>query len=86
MAFQIAQVNVAQPRAPLDGELLREFVANLDPVNALADDAPGFVWRLQTEDGNDHRPTVAEAEDRLRHLRIRSTTARLHVRPAVPGA
>ena len=27
-------------------------MAALDPVNAAADAAPGFVWRLQTEDGN----------------------------------
>lgn len=27
-------------------------MALLDPINALADAAPGFVWRLQTEDGN----------------------------------
>ncbi len=31
---------------------MAEFVAALDPVNALADDQPGFVWRLQAEDGN----------------------------------
>ena len=24
----------------------------LDPVNAVVDASPGFVWRLQTEDGN----------------------------------
>jgi hypothetical protein len=28
------------------------FRSQLDPVNALADRSPGFVWRLQTEDGN----------------------------------
>jgi Domain of unknown function (DUF3291) len=27
-------------------------MALLDPVNALADQSDGFVWRLQTEDGN----------------------------------
>ena len=27
-------------------------MAALDPINALADAAPGFVWRLQTEDGD----------------------------------
>ena len=31
---------------------MAEFMAALDPVNALADDAPGFVWRLQTEAGD----------------------------------
>jgi hypothetical protein len=28
------------------------FRSQLDPLNALADRSPGFVWRLQTEDGN----------------------------------
>src|SRR5688572_30194681 len=28
------------------------FKNQLDPINALADATPGFVWRLQTEDGN----------------------------------
>ena len=51
-AFQIAQLNIARAKAPLDSPALAEFVAALDPVNALADDAPGFVWRLQGEDGN----------------------------------
>ena len=31
---------------------MQEFVDNLDPVNAVADTSPGFVWRLQTEHGN----------------------------------
>ena len=28
------------------------FVARLDEINALADAAPGFVWRLQTAGGD----------------------------------
>ena len=28
------------------------FVARLDELNALADRSPGFVWRLQTSEGN----------------------------------
>ncbi len=28
------------------------FVARLDEINALADSSPGFVWRLQTSEGN----------------------------------
>jgi len=50
--YLLAQVNIARMREPLDSPLLAGFVAALDPVNALADAAPGFVWRLQTEDGN----------------------------------
>jgi heme-degrading monooxygenase HmoA len=48
----LAQVNIARMLAPLDSPQLADFVAALDPVNAAADAAPGFVWRLQTEDGN----------------------------------
>jgi heme-degrading monooxygenase HmoA len=36
----------------MDGPVMTGFAAALDPINALADDAPGFVWRLQTEDGD----------------------------------
>jgi heme-degrading monooxygenase HmoA len=50
--YLLAQVNIGRMREPLDSPLLAEFVAALDPVNAAADAAPGFVWRLQTEDGN----------------------------------
>ncbi|HTS97600.1 MAG TPA: DUF3291 domain-containing protein [Streptosporangiaceae bacterium] len=52
MSYVLAQVNIGRLRAPLDSPALADFVAALDPVNALADAAPGFVWRLQTEDGN----------------------------------
>jgi heme-degrading monooxygenase HmoA len=48
----LAQVNVATLWAPLDGPELAGFVAQLEPINALADQSPGFVWRLQTEDGD----------------------------------
>ncbi|MGF1607933.1 MAG: DUF3291 domain-containing protein [Kiloniellales bacterium] len=50
--FQLAQVNVARARALLDDSLLADFVANLDRINALAEAASGFVWRLKDESGN----------------------------------
>ena len=52
MSHVLAQVNMGRLRAPLESPELAGFMAALDPVNALADAAPGFVWRLQTEDGN----------------------------------
>jgi hypothetical protein len=52
VGYVLAQVNIARLSAPLDSPVLADFVAALDPVNAAADAAPGFVWRLQTEDGN----------------------------------
>ncbi len=51
-SFRLAQLNVARAKHPLDSPQLAGFVAALEPVNALADVAPGFVWRLQTEEGD----------------------------------
>jgi heme-degrading monooxygenase HmoA len=50
--FHLAQVNIARMLAPLEDNLMAGFVARLDEINALADAAPGFVWRLQTGEGN----------------------------------
>jgi len=133
--YHLAELNIARFRAPMDAPELADFVAALQPVNALADAADGFVWRLQTEEGNatsipvlgddrlivnmsvweslealreyvyrdpghleimrrrreffehmreaymvlwwvpaGHRPTVAEAEERLLHLRAHGAT------------
>jgi hypothetical protein len=51
-AWHVAQLNVGRLLHPIDAPETAEFVANLDPVNALADRAPGFVWRLQDDTGN----------------------------------
>jgi hypothetical protein len=50
--FQLAQLNVGLAKGPMDGPVMAGFAAELDRINALADGAPGFVWRLQTEDGD----------------------------------
>ena len=133
--YDLAQVNIMRLRAALDSPELAAFVAALDPVNALAEGSPGFVWRLEAADGNStsirifddatlivnmstwqslealtdyayrsahaeimrrrrefalpiaeayvalwwvprgHRPTIAEAEERLRHLRAHGPTS-----------
>ena len=135
ITYHLAQVNIGRPVAPLDSPRLAGFVNQLDEVNAIADAAPGFVWRLKTEDNNataikvfdddgliinmsvwesveslaeyvyrdhghlavlrrrrewftqadtvtalwwvpaGHIPTVAEAEERIRHLRKHGPTA-----------
>ena len=50
--YHLAEVNIAQMRAPLDSSVMAGFVARLNEINALADASPGFVWRLQTDAGN----------------------------------
>ncbi|WP_067465650.1 DUF3291 domain-containing protein [Actinomadura macra] len=47
--LHLAQFNVATLHFPLDDPRMKDFVELLDPVNALADGAPGFVWRLIEE-------------------------------------
>lgn len=50
--YQLAQLNIAAMKGPADGPVMASFVAQLDELNTLADEAPGFVWRLQSEDGD----------------------------------
>jgi hypothetical protein len=50
--YHLAQVNIGRLRAPIDDPAMEGFRSQLDPINALADRSPGFVWRLQTEEGN----------------------------------
>jgi hypothetical protein len=50
--YHLAQINVGRLVAPIDDPQIAEFVAGLEPINALADRAPGFVWRLQSASGN----------------------------------
>jgi hypothetical protein len=48
----LAQLNIGVMKAPLDSPVMVDFMANLDRINALAEATPGFVWRLQTDEGN----------------------------------
>ncbi len=50
--FHLAQVNIARAKGPMDSPVMQGFVDQLDRINALADRSPGFVWRLQTEEGD----------------------------------
>jgi len=47
----LAQSNIAHMRAPLDDPLMESFVARIEALNALADESPGFLWRLKAEEG-----------------------------------
>jgi Domain of unknown function (DUF3291) len=51
-AYELAQLNIAVMKEPLEAPSMADFVANLDRINALAEASPGFVWRLQSDEGN----------------------------------
>ena len=52
ISWHLAQVNIARARGAMTDPVMQGFVARLEEINALAERNPGFVWRLQTEDGN----------------------------------
>jgi hypothetical protein len=52
MNFQLAQLNIGRILAPLDSPVMADFVNNLDKINALAENSPGFVWRLKDDANN----------------------------------
>lgn len=45
-------MNYAVLGAPLDSPQLADFFAALDHINALAEQSPGFIWRLKDDAGN----------------------------------
>jgi len=61
--FHLAQFNVGRFKYPIDSPEMAEFVARLDPINALADEAPGFVWRYTAEGANDATSIRPFADD-----------------------
>jgi hypothetical protein len=52
MKHSLAQLNVARMKVPLESPVMAEFVARLEAINRLADAAPGFIWRLQSDEGD----------------------------------
>jgi hypothetical protein len=48
----LAQINIANSRGSPDNKIMKGFIDRLDEINGLADGSPGFIWRLQTEEGD----------------------------------
>ncbi len=52
----IAQLNIARMKFSMDDPMMKDFIDALDPVNAIADQSPGFVWRHQA--GEEEKATI----------------------------
>lgn len=50
--YQLAQLNVASMKAPLDSPTMADFAGNLERINSLAEESPGYVWRLESDAGD----------------------------------
>lgn len=48
----LAQVNIAEMKAPINDPIMEDFVNNLERINTLAEKSPGFIWRLKGDDDN----------------------------------
>jgi heme-degrading monooxygenase HmoA len=83
--WNIAQINVAKFREAREHPVNADFEAALDEVNALAEAAPGFVWRMIGE-GDSEDPaltiniTVWRSIDQLAAFAYRNLTHRAVLR------
>jgi GNAT superfamily N-acetyltransferase len=48
----LVQLNVATLRHPIDHPQIADFAEGLPVVNGAGEEAPGYVWRLQSDTGN----------------------------------
>jgi Domain of unknown function (DUF3291) len=69
-AYELAQLNIGIIRGPMDSPVMAHFAANLERINALADRSPGFVWRLQTEEGDAAGIRPFEQENMLLNMSV----------------
>ncbi len=51
-AYELAQLNIAAMKAPLDSPVMAGFVENIERMNTLAEQSDGFRWRLQDDNGD----------------------------------
>ena len=65
----LAQLNIAKMKYPFESPKMADFVNRAQDVNALADVAPGFVWRLQLHD-DDMTPVELFGADMLPNLSL----------------
>ena len=66
--MHLAQLNIGRLLAPIDDPRIADFVANLGPINALAEASPGYVWRLQDDSGD--ATSIQAFEDELMILNL----------------
>ncbi|MFF7458252.1 DUF3291 domain-containing protein [Kitasatospora sp. NPDC008115] len=66
----LAQLNVATLSHPLDDPRIAPFVDLLAPVNAAAEDAPGFVWRLVGDGAADATGLRPAGEDVIVNMSV----------------
>jgi hypothetical protein len=70
MAYHLATSNFARMLGTYEDEVMAGFVARLEPLNAVADASPGFVWRYQDEAGEAAEIRVFDDEKILFNMSV----------------
>ena len=68
--YHIAELNIGRLVAPVGDPLVADFVDNLNRINQLGHETPGFVWQLLTEDGDSTAFRIFEGDDMLINLTV----------------
>ena len=61
----LAQYNIIRLKDELDSPIIKEFKDFLAPVNLLAEESEGFIWRLKDESGESATDIETPYEDKL---------------------
>lgn len=67
-AYELAQLNIGIIKGPMDSPVMAQFAASLGRINQLAESSAGFLWRLQTEEGD--ATAIRAFEDPLQLLNM----------------
>lgn len=76
--YHLAQINIATMLAPLESEQMSGFVNRLNEINALAEKSAGFVWRLQTDEGDATAIRVFDDETIIVNMSVWESIDALH--------
>ena len=68
--YELAQLNIGLIKGPMDSPIMADFAANLERINALAERSPGFVWRLQSAEGDATAIRPFENENMLINMSV----------------
>jgi len=70
MSHHLAVFNVAKTAYDVDDPRMAEFMENLDKINGLGRESPGFLWLHATEDGNSTSVRIFDDPDMLLNLSV----------------
>jgi hypothetical protein len=68
--YHLAQLNIARMTMAYDDPRMQGFIDGLEPVNQLADQSPGFVWRMVTEESREQELFDFEASGWLVNMSV----------------